>query len=298
MTLSGKEWTITSGDHSATVVEVGAGLLRYRVGDRDLTCSYGDGMLPPKGCGSTLVPWPNRLAGGRYRFAGAEQQLALTEPDAGNAIHGLGRWVRWTPVRQDEHLVTLGLDVVPQKGYPFEVRVEVTYEVHAERGLSVTLAARNHGTGPAPFGAGSHPYLSSGGVRLDDVVLTLPAASQLVTDEHQLPVGLRPVDADADFRAGARLGARRFDSGFTDLQRDDRGRAVAELRTEAGGARLWADAAFGYLQVFTVDDVTPGQHGIAIEPMSCAPNAFNSGDGLVVLEPGDTWTGSWGIEPR
>lgn len=297
MTLSGRQWTITAGEHTATAVEVGAGLLSYTVGGVDVTCTYGDGVLPPKGCGTTLVPWPNRLAGGRYVFDGQTQQLALTEPDAGNAIHGLGRWARWTPVRQDVDLVTLGLDIVPQKGYPFEVRAEVTYSVHPERGLTVSLGARNTGTVRAPFGAGSHPYLATRGHALDEVTLTLPATQGLVVDEHQVPVGVRTLAGDEDYRAGRVLGPARFDAGFTGLERDGSGHGVAEVRTPSGGARLWCDPAFGYLQVFTVDEVTAGQPGIAIEPMSAAPNAFNSGDGLVVLDPGAVWTGSWGIQP-
>lgn len=297
MTLSGKQWTITAGEHTATVVEVGAGLLRYEIAGSDITCSYGDGVLPPKCCGTTLVPWPNRLSDGRYVFEGETYQLALTEPDAGNAIHGLGRWARWTPVRQDVDLITLGFDIVPQKGYPFEVRAEVTYTVHAERGLSVTLGARNLGPGRAPFGAGSHPYLATHGHRIDDVTLTLPAAEQLVLDERQVPVGARTLTGSDDYRTGRKLKAHRFDSGFTGIERDATGRGVAELRTKTGGARMWFDETFRFLQVYTLDELTPGQSGIAIEPMTCAPNAFNTGAGLIVLEPDGAWTGSWGIQP-
>ncbi|SHH26440.1 aldose 1-epimerase [Jatrophihabitans endophyticus] len=296
MALTGTQWTISAGDHVATVVEVGAGLRGYTVGGTAVTCGYGEDELPPKGCGITLVPWPNRIAGGRYTFDGAAQQLGLTEPDAGNAIHGLGRWERWTPVRQDAGVLTLGLDVVPQKGYPFQIHAEVTYAVHAEHGLTVTLAARNVGRGRAPFGAGSHPYLATRGHELADVTLTLPATEVLVVDEHQIPVGSRPLSEDDDYRAGRVLGRHRFDDGFTGLQPVD-GRGTAEVRTPSGGARLWFDETFGFLQVYTLADLTPGQHGVAVEPMTCAPNAFNSGAGLLVLEPGDEWTGSWGIQP-
>ncbi|HKC26604.1 MAG TPA: hypothetical protein VKB75_01210, partial [Jatrophihabitans sp.] len=187
--------------------------------------------------------------------------------------------------------------VVPQPGYPFEVRVETTYALHPEQGLMVTLGARNVGRVRAPFGAGSHPYLSTRGHRLDDTTVQLPARELLVVDEKQVPVGARTVAGTPnDLRRGRRLRGQRLDDGFTALATQG-GRGVAEVRTRSGRAQLWFDETFQFLQVFTVDDVTPGQPGIAVEPMTCAPNAFNSGAGLIVLEPGGAWTGSWGIVP-
>lgn len=295
--LSGRQYPIAAGEHAATIAEVGAGLRSYTFGGADVTCTYATDELPPKCCGATLVPWPNRIRGGRYRFDGAELQLALTEPAAGNAIHGLGRWARWSRVRQDVSSVTLRLDVVAQTGYPFQLRVETTYTLHAEFGLMVTIGARNLGVTRAPFGAGSHPYLSTRGHALTDTTLQLPAREMLVVDDAQVPVGERALVKTAhDLRRGKRLRALRFDDGFTGLETDG-GRGVAEVRTKAGGARLWFDETFRYLQVFTRENLTPDQHGIAIEPMTCAPDAFNSGAGLIVLDPGGVWAGSWGIVP-
>jgi aldose 1-epimerase len=295
MTFSGRQYAIEAGAHRAVVVEVGAGLRRYTLGGVDITGTYGDDVLAPKGCGITLVPWPNRIRGGRYSFDGVDYQLGLTEPAAGNAIHGLGRWARWTKVAHQPDRVTLRLDVVPQNGYPFEVRVDVTYALHAEHGLSVTLAAANLGNRRAPFGAGSHPYFATRGHRLDDVTLQLPAGERLVVDDHQVPVGTRSVArTDHDFRRGRRLRGLRMDDGFTALTTDG-GRGFAEVRTRSGGARLWFDETFRFLQVFTLDGLLPNQPAIAIEPMTCAPDAFNSGAGLIILDPGGRWTGSWGI---
>jgi aldose 1-epimerase len=297
MPLSGRQSVIEAGAHRATVVEVGAGLQRYTVGGIDVTCTYGDDVLAPKGCGATLVPWPNRIREGRYTFEGTAQQLALTEPTAHNAIHGLGRWARWLKVKQAAEQVTLRLDVVPQTGYPFELRVETTYTLHPQQGLMVTIGARNLGRTRAPFGAGSHPYLSTRGHALADTTVQLPAREMLVVDDKQVPVGSRSVaKTPHDLRRGKRLRSTRFDDGFTGLITHD-GRGVAELRTRGGGARLWFDETYRFLQVFTVDALTPNQPGVAIEPMTCAPDAFNSGAGLIVLEPGGAWTGSWGIVP-
>jgi aldose 1-epimerase len=295
--LMGQQYVIEDGEHRATVVEVGAGLQRYTHRGVDITGSYGENTLPPKGCGITLVPWPNRIRGGKYRFEGVDYQLPLTEPSAGNAIHGLGRWVRWALVDHQPAAVTLRLDVVPQNGYPFPVRVDVTYALHPEFGLTVTLAALNLASTRIPFGAGSHPYVATRGHALDDTNLQVPARELLVTDEKSVPIGTRSVDrGEYDFRRGKRLKNLRMDTGFTSLDVAD-GRGAAELRTRDGGARLWFDETYRFLQVFTVDALTPGQAAVAIEPMTCAPNAFNSGAGLIVLEPGGAWRGSWGIVP-
>jgi aldose 1-epimerase len=290
MALTGEQFTIAAGPHRATLAEVGAGLRRY-VDDRGaVTGTYGDDELPPKGCGIALVPWPNRLRGGRYTFDGTTYQLPLSEPAAGNAIHGLGRWARWSPVAHSRSKITLALDIVPQTGYPFEVRVEVSYALHRERGLTVTATAQNHGSRRAPFGAGFHPYLSTGGRPLDATTVQVPAATRLVLDDQQIPVGREQTRGTRyDLRRGRRLGPARFDDGFTDLTFRD-GRTTARV----GDALLWADENWRYLQVFTYEDMG-GSPAVAIEPMTCAPDAFNSGAGLIVLEPGDTWTATWGI---
>lgn len=295
--LMGQQFTLAAGRHRATIVEVGAGLRSYTLGGEPVTGTYGDDVLPPKACGITLVPWPNRVRDGRYSFDGTDYQLALTEPKTRTAIHGLGRWDRWTPTAQTRGRVTLGLDIVPQTGYPWPLHAEVTYALHAERGLTVTLTATNTGDKRIPFGAGAHPYISTRGRSLDETTVKLPAATKLDVDEQQIPVGRTPVKGTrADLRRGRRLGADRFDDGFADVTFRD-GRAVAEVRTRAGGAQVWLDDNWSHLQLFTLEAL--GDHGpaVAVEPMTCAPDAFNSGDGLIVLEPGQRWSGTWGIIP-
>jgi aldose 1-epimerase len=297
MALTGVQYHIAAGEHEATIVEVGAGLRRYAHAGVDDTFGFGEDVLPPMCCGATLVPWPNRLRGGHYVFDGERLQLALTEPATGNAIHGLGRWARWTPLQHEASVVRLGLDIVPQQGWPFEVRVEVAYALHPEHGLAVTASAYNTGTRRAPFGAGFHPYLSTRGTPISRTNLRLPADRRLVLDEVQVPVGMQSVrGSEYDLRRGRQLRQLRMDTGFTGL-RTENGRGAAELRTRAGGAQLWFDETFRYLQVFTRDDLAGGGPAVAIEPMTCAPDAFNSGDGLIVLERGGAWTGSWGITP-
>ncbi|HEY7007582.1 MAG TPA: aldose 1-epimerase family protein [Jatrophihabitantaceae bacterium] len=294
MTVTGQQFPIVAGDHEVIVTEVGAGLRCYRHRDVDVTACYDADVLPPRCAGAVLVPWPNRLRGGRYRFDATDYQLALTEPDTGNAIHGLARWTRWTPVSHEPARVTLATDVVPQKGYPFEMRVEVTYALDAESGLTVTTSAQNTGSRRAPFGVGFHPYLSVHGATLDDTVVTVPARERILVDDAAIPVGVESVEGTPyDLRDGRRLGRLRMDDCFTGLEPGGR----AEVRAGDSGAQLWFGDVFGYLQVFTPDVLADGVPAIAVEPMTCPADAFNSTDGLLVIDPGGTWTGSWGITP-
>lgn len=298
MAISGRQFPISSGELAATVTEVGATLRGFTAGGVDITVPYSEDVLTPHSSGTVLVPWPNRLRGGQYWFEGEQQQLALTEPELRNAIHGLARWSRWTAVLHEPSRVTLEFDVPPQKGYPFEVRIEVTYALDADNGLSLTMSATNHGTRRAPFGAGWHPYLSTRGATLDETTVRLPAAQRLLLDDVAVPVGSESVtDTPYDLRVAKRLDDLRMDDAFTALSVDD-GRSHAEVRGQTAGARVWWDETFRFLQVYTSPDVIDGRPGVAVEPMTCAPDAFNSCAGLLVLEAdGGSWTGSCGITP-
>jgi aldose 1-epimerase len=297
MTPSGQQFGIAAGDLAAIVTEVGATLRSFTQGGVDVTVPYPEDALAPRCAGTVLVPWPNRLRGGRYTFEGELMQLALSEPDRGNAIHGLGRWSRWTPLLHEQSRVTLAFDIPPQKGYPFEVLVEVTYTLHAELGLSVSFSATNHGRRAAPFGVGWHPYLSTRDVVLDAMTVQLPARERLLLDDGGVPIGTRSVaKSPYDLRRGRKLNGLRMDDAFTSLRLNER-HANAEVRAKKTGARVWCDETFRYLQVFTAENVINGHAGVAIEPMTCAPDAFNSTAGLIVLEPGGTWAGSCGIAP-
>ena len=246
------------------------------------------------------MPWPNRIRNGRYTFAGEDRQLILSDPALGNASHGLANWARWIVDEHRSDEVRLHCDVVAQKGWPCELRAEVSYRVDADAGLIVTLGATNTGVDAVPFGAGSHPYLSAGDTPIDEVQLRVPARARLVTDDAQIPIRSEDVaGTEYDLRALAPIGTRRFDTAFTALDPDPNDAAHGRVEFRAGErvTRLWWDhPAFTTVQVFTVPELSPGRAAVAVEPMTCPADAFNSGTGLIVLPPGGSWTGHWGIE--
>jgi aldose 1-epimerase len=291
---SGEQVELTFGEQRAVVVGVGAGLRTYTVGDRTILDGYGVGDVCPSGRGQLLAPWPNRIEDGSYEFDGRSFQLPLNEPARRNAIHGLVRWSHWSVAERAADRVAFEHVLYPQPGYPFALELHAGYSL-SEVGLEARIQATNVGSEAAPFGAGWHPYLAVEGEVVDGVELCVPTETVLVADERGLPVGSAAVaDEGLDFREARPIGTARLDHCFTGLERDGRGRAVARV----GRTTVWVDETFRYLMVFTGDGLPDVERrSVAIEPMTCAPNAFRSGDGLTRLEPGQAHVGSWGISP-
>ncbi len=300
---TGRQWVIGHGRQQAVVTEVGATLRSYTLGDRVIVDGFGADDWSRSGRGQVLAPWPNRLADGRYEFAGVRAQAPLDEPERGNAIHGLVRWQPWQADAPAQNVVALTCQVHPTPGYPFALELRVEYRLGRE-GLSVSTTATNVGLGPLPFGLGFHPYLTVGTEVVDTTILQLPATERLVLDERALPTGeVRPVSGtEYDFTGGRSIGPTRLDTAFAGLVRDQNGLAWVTLTNpdEETSVGLWMDDRFGNLMCFTgdtVDEVSRRRRSVAVEPMTCPPNALRSGSGLVVLEPGYAWEAKWGICP-
>jgi galactose mutarotase-like enzyme len=176
---TGRQLELRADGASAVVTEVGASVRVLRLGGREVLDGVSRSEPALGGQGQALVPWPNRLRDGRYHFAGCELHLPLTEPEKGNAIHGLGRFVPWEIA-----------EVAPE-------------------------------------------------------------------------------------------------------------RATVRLRApDGGGVDLWMDEHHAYLMLFTGDTLPEPERrrrSLAVEPMTCAPDAFRSGDGLRTLVPGQSFTCAWGI---
>lgn len=285
---SGEQHEIVFGDQRAVITEVGATLRQYSAGDRAVLDGFAADEVCSGGRGQVLVPWPNRVRDGAYEFGGHRQQLALSEPDRHHAIHGLVRWVPWRPLERTAARISLGFTLYPGPGYPYLLDLSVEYSLGAE-GLRATCRAENRGRESAPFGFGSHPYLKPRGA-LEGALLRLPARSYLEVDERLIPTGRRlSVEGTPyDFRSPRPVGATVLDICYADLD---------EPGLEFDGLSLRWDVAHSFVQLFTGDTLGADRRrqGLAAEPMSCPANAFNSGEGLIVLAPGGHWSGSWGI---
>ncbi|MEV0057189.1 aldose 1-epimerase family protein [Saccharopolyspora shandongensis] len=298
---TGRQFEITSGAARAVVTEVGAALRVFEVDGVPYAESFDADRLPPGGAGGVLVPWPNRVAGGRWLFDGEPQQLALTEPVRQNAIHGLLRHTAWTLVEHAESTVVLHAMVPAQPGWPVPLLTSIGYALD-EDGLTVTHTVENLGARAVPFGVGVHPYPRAGNAETDDCTLRLAAATVLPVDAERLlpvrpPRGLQ--GDEVDFRTGRRLAGVLLDTAFggaTPAPGDD---LVRHSLTDPNGrgVQLWADPVFKWVQVYTAGEFPGRGRAIAIEPMTCPPDALNSGVDLLVLQPGEDWIGHWGLKP-
>jgi aldose 1-epimerase len=290
MIPTGRQLTLQHGDYAAVVTELGASLRQLTWRDRPLVVGFGQDELPIGYQGAVLAPWPNRIADGRYIFAGQSQQLDLTEPDRLNALHGLVIWSPWQVDTLDQASVRLRHRLWPHPGYPFILDLEVGYRL-ADNGLTFSLAAINAGDTAAPYGGSFHPYLVAGDGDVDSWTVQSSAASFLTVDpDRLLPRDVIPV-TDFDFREPTSLHGVEVDHAFTDIAFDGSDSAELTLVDRGGqGVRMSWDRRCPWLQLCIPGPQRPAMHrkSLAVEPMTCPPDAFNSGVDLVVLQPGQS----------
>jgi len=299
---SGEQIDLRCDGHHAVIVEVSGGVRTYDVDGVPLIDGYGPGEVCSDGRGQLLVPWPNRLRDGRYTFDGTDYQVPLSEPEKMNAIHGFLRWESWSVAERSDRSVLMEHTLHPRDGYPFALRMSVEYCVSGE-GLASTVTATNVGDRRCPYGMGAHPYLRVDADTLEDCWLEAPAGRHLIADDRGIPIAAAGVEGTPfDFRGGRQILDTQLDTAFTDLGRDAAGRAWVRLRRgrDDGGVGLWMNQRYPYYMLFTGDslpDTQARRRSIGVEPMTCAPNAFASGAGLITLAPGESVVSSWGIAP-
>jgi aldose 1-epimerase len=294
---SGRQVELVHGDQRATVVEIGGGLREYSVGGWPVLAGYDVAEPCSWGRGQVLVPWPNRIRDGQYHLDGRSYQLSLSEPERSNAVHGLTRWSAWQLDQPGPDQVVATFLLHPRPGYPFMLECRVAYRL-GPGGLAVDMSVTNRCDDPAPVGMGAHPYLSAGEHGVDRMALQVPAASRLLVDERRIPTGCEPVSGEYDYREQRLIGSGSLDTAYTDLIRDADGLARVRMAVpDRPEVAVWVDSTWPYLQLFTGDAMPAAdrRRSLAVEPMTCAPDAFNSGDGLRVLAPDQTLAGTWGI---
>lgn len=303
--LSGEQVRIESAGYVAEIASVGATLRTLRRHDRDLIAGFPAEDLRPAMRGALLLPWPNRVADGAYEFEGQQYQLVMNEQDTRTAAHGLAAWSDFGVTSWSRDRVVLTGHVVPQPGYPWRLGVEVSFIVN-EDGLTQEVTVVNECMHRAPVGIGGHPYLlappglSDGGV--DDWMLHLNADHVLLgSADRMLPE--REVDVAGfeggrfDFRTSRSLRSVVLNNAYTSLIRADDGTFCVRLEGSGGGVAIEWDARCEWVHVYTADQPTDGvrRMALAVEPMTCPPDALNSGRDLQVLAPGACLSAGWRI---
>lgn len=289
---SGEQWGLRAGGYAATVVSVGGGLRGLTYDDRPVLLGYAEDEPAHAGIGQHMFPWPNRITDGQYTFQGVDEQLYLSEPARRNAIHGLTRWANWHRMDDgsDESVVEVGHRLHGQPGYPHQLDLLLRYRLDAD-GVTVTATATNVGASDAPYGYGSHPYLSVGRP-IDECLLEFAASEWLeVSPERMTPIGLSPVaDSPYDFHRGRVIGNQDIDNAFTGL---GDGTWSVTLTDQDSGDRAVLRSDTPWMQLYTGGAI--GRTALAVEPMTCPPNAFITGQNLIVLAPGESHSTSFQV---
>lgn len=285
---TGTQYPLASGRYHAVVTEVGAVLRSLTVDGRERLWTFDEDQAPRSSMGRQLIPWPNRIRDGRYSFGDTDYQLPITEVPRHNASHGLGVGLPWELVSHTDDAITQRATYYPQAGWPFVLTAEITHRLSTD-GISVTVEARNDGPTELPYGYGVHPYFAvPEGV--ETARLRAPFSRRLLVDDRMLPTDLVLIEGDYDLTDGVVIGDLLLDTAFTGTS----GPWEVELTTARSTIAVWADETLPWCQLF----IPTSRDAVAVEPMTCGPNAYNDGPthgDLIVLQPGETHTATWGI---
>lgn len=306
------ELSLSFENQRAIVSPWGASLRRYLLindggQETNIVWGYSGGSGKRGGQGDVLIPFPGRVSGGRYTFEGQSLQLECNDKEGPNAIHGFVRSLPWHVQETHSNKVTfeirLDADTYAERGYPFSLAVWVTYELVAS-GLTCTFTVKNVGQQAAPVGAGFHPYFTVGTSLIDEAEVQIPGTAYLEFNERLVPTGaiLNVTGTPWDYRRFRAIGSQRFNHCYVQLERDAQKLATVSLRHTTRDRRIdiTMDHAFSAVVVYTGDAIADAPRvAIAIEPMTCASDAFNHPDwGLKRLISGETFSGRYSVRYR
>ena len=306
------ELTLSFQNQRAVVSPWGASLRRYflldeREQETDIVWGYSGHKAKRGGQGDVLIPFPGRIGNGRYAFDGQNFQLECNDKEGPNAIHGFVRSLPWQAETSHSNratcTVSLDASAYARLGYPFSLHIGVTYELDSQ-GLACTFTVKNVGERAAPLGVGFHPYFTVGTPMIDEAEVQIPGSGYVEFNEQLVPTGsiLSVADTPWDYRRFRAIGRQRFNHCYVGLERDAHGRATASLRHLAQGRAidLAMDSTFSAVVVYTGDAIADAPRAaIAIEPMTCASDAFNHPEwGLKRLTPAETFSGHYRVQHR
>ncbi len=245
--------------------------------------------------GAKLVPFPNRIRDGRYSFNRKSYKLPINFQSQKHAIHGLLYNQKFTVKdrtvsKKSSSILLEHLSLGRTDGYPFKFKVHIKYTLSSD-GFESNTVIKNEHSAKIPIGDGWHPYFRLKG-SLADMLLRIPSTRQIEVDSRTIPTGeIRPFEK---FSSLSKIADEEIDSGFQLRKRN--GLAETELVDQEHDLKLtvWQETGemkYNYVQIF----IPPSRKSIAIEPMTCNINAFNNGEGLIILNPKSTFNATYGV---
>jgi aldose 1-epimerase len=243
-----------------------------------------------------LFPFPGRIGKARFMF-GAREYFLEPGDRFGNAIHGFAYNRPWRPVEQSVNRVTGEFqasrdDPAVLARWPGDFRIRVGYTIEGLR-LATQIECENTGTGPLPYGLGTHAYFRlplSDGADPEMTEVTVPA-TKVWEARDQLPTGrLLPTYGHSDLASAQPLAGRSFDTYFTHLQPSRTGIVETILADPRSGRTLVQTFTHDFTQCVVYTPVH--REAICLEPYTCVPDPFRLAaeghpTGLKILEPGE-----------
>ena len=288
-------FSISHGKYTAEISTTGAALAALMFEESDLIEKR---THPRYFSGELLAPWPNRIEDGKYSYRGNDYQLPINEVNRNNALHGLVFDKTWSVISNNKDQIALQITIDDQDKYPGILELDITYQLD-DLGLLSTLTAINRGASNLPYGASTHPYISVPGLAsVNDFILRLGANKVLLTDEQRLlPTELVDVGTtNFDFRIPRSIRELFIDHAF--LLDPDLPREVSVTSQSGNGVLITFSENAKWIQIYTADR-SGGEDSrkvLAVEPMTCPPDAFNSGIDLIELSPGQSHQLFWRIQ--
>jgi aldose 1-epimerase len=288
------ELTDTSSNTIVEVYAFGALLNKFLFEHGDLTLNVIDGYESPAEAvrditplfkSAKLSPFVCRVKDATYHFG--EKNYTLHKSYSGSsAIHGLlydhTFDVIHTAQKHDHASATLQYKYESlYNGFPFNYTCEVTYKLEKDNALNITSTIINDDDKLLPITDGWHPYFTLG-IPVNDCQLEFQSKEILEFDDALIPTG--NAFSYQEFSSLKTLGNTSFDNCFTANFAECQPMCVFRNPKEKFQVEIHPDPSYPYLQIFTPDH----RRSIAIENLSAAPDAFNNGMGLLVLEPGKT----------
>lgn len=285
-------YRLTQGDWSMAVSpNVGGSIASLKWRGHDILRSAPQDATSPLQMGSfPLIPYPNRIDRGAFRFGGREVVLPPTPGAEPHALHGIG-WLRpWRVSQSGIDIIDLALAHDATPDWPWRWTASHGLRLQPD-GLEMTLSITNEDREPAPAGLGLHPYFAVDA----ETVLTSQMSQVWMNGPDNIPAHRASPSSLVDWREGVTVGSTPLVDnaycGWSGSARLDYGRYAVSL-TASANAR--------WLQVYAPRD----ESYICIEPMTQRPDAVNAPHdedaGLITLMSGQSLSMSMRItvEPK
>lgn len=287
---------ITAGKYRAEIRSKGGGLNSLTFDNKNLIDPFIAGE-PHRYRGDLLVPWPNRIRDGKYSYENRNYLLKQNESLRANALHGLVLDCEWILQGHDETSIELSTTVMDEGAYPSSLEISVFYKI-SEFGLRIEIKATNIGEKRAPYGHSIHPYLvADADSKVDSWKLKMPAKEFMEVDsERLLPIGIQKVREDFDFNSSRQISSTFIDHAFL-IDKSNRNQSVELVSPSGQGVGMRYSGDLNWIQIHTADreNGKDARTCLAVEPMTCPPDAFNSGIDILHLKPGESHSSTWEI---